>query len=211
MDHLHRITFEKRKAHCRVVNLRRAAFQQTMDRKKATINNRDARREELKPIIRIGRSRLSSERVDSLTSLQPTVNKRNRETTVERSKRKPKVLIGPLQETVEDFWHMIFQEKSNVIVMLCNFNEGKHEKCRQYYPKIKNGVEQYGAYRITIKDTKPDFMDTVKYQILEAEYSTYFFIYVYWNFLPIKYFRKTSSLGKVAAAESKAEKTDKET
>uniref|UniRef100_A0A0K0CX62 protein-tyrosine-phosphatase n=1 Tax=Angiostrongylus cantonensis TaxID=6313 RepID=A0A0K0CX62_ANGCA len=31
---------------------------------------------------------------------------------------------GPLQEYVGDFWHMVASEKSKVIVMLCNFNEG---------------------------------------------------------------------------------------
>ncbi|VDM65146.1 unnamed protein product [Strongylus vulgaris] len=31
---------------------------------------------------------------------------------------------GPLAETVEDFWHMVFTERSNVVVMLCNFVEG---------------------------------------------------------------------------------------
>ncbi|VDM71262.1 unnamed protein product [Strongylus vulgaris] len=31
---------------------------------------------------------------------------------------------GPLLECLDDFWHMITSEKSKVIVMLCNFNEG---------------------------------------------------------------------------------------
>ncbi|KAK6041819.1 Protein-tyrosine phosphatase, partial [Cooperia oncophora] len=45
---------------------------------------------------------------------------------------------GPIQETILDFWHMIFTEKGTVIVMLCAFKEGNNEKCALYHPKNKN-------------------------------------------------------------------------
>lgn len=31
---------------------------------------------------------------------------------------------GPLQETISDFWHMVFQRKVKVIVMLTELKEG---------------------------------------------------------------------------------------
>lgn len=39
----------------------------------------------------------------------------------------PKAMIatqGPLQETISDFWHMVFQRKVKVIVMLTELKEG---------------------------------------------------------------------------------------
>ncbi|KHJ86492.1 Protein-tyrosine phosphatase [Oesophagostomum dentatum] len=75
---------------------------------------------------------------------------------------------GPLLETLEDFWHMIFCERSTVLVQLCNFVEGKHEKCRQYFPKSKGASETYGAYKVTYKEAKPDPYDSVKHTVLEV-------------------------------------------
>ncbi|VDM52950.1 unnamed protein product [Angiostrongylus costaricensis] len=34
---------------------------------------------------------------------------------------------GPLTETLHDFWHMMFCEKSTVLVQLCDFVEGMYE------------------------------------------------------------------------------------
>ncbi|KAL6733770.1 hypothetical protein Aduo_004391 [Ancylostoma duodenale] len=76
---------------------------------------------------------------------------------------------GPLLETLEDFWHMIFCERSTVLVQLCNFVEGKHEKCRQYFPKSKGSTESFGPYKVTNKETKPDPYDSVKHTVLEVE------------------------------------------
>ncbi|PIO70477.1 Protein-tyrosine phosphatase [Teladorsagia circumcincta] len=49
---------------------------------------------------------------------------------------------GPLQETVEDFWHMVFTEKSNVVVMLC---------CLREVVKFDNS---FGKYPFPIQPTK---------------------------------------------------------
>ncbi|CAJ0606385.1 unnamed protein product [Cylicocyclus nassatus] len=78
---------------------------------------------------------------------------------------------GPLLETLEDFWHMIFWEKSTVLVQLCNNIEGKHEKCRQYFPKSKGSTESYGPYRVTNKGTKADPYEDVKQTVLEVKCS----------------------------------------
>ncbi|XGW09954.1 hypothetical protein V3C99_011885, partial [Haemonchus contortus] len=76
---------------------------------------------------------------------------------------------GPLLETLEDFWHMLFCERSTVIVQLCDFVEGKHEKCRQYFPKSKGQSESYGPYKVTYKDVKPEPFDSVKHNVLEVD------------------------------------------
>ena len=45
---------------------------------------------------------------------------------------------GPIKETIEDFWTMIDENNSNVIIMLCNEKENGNEKCSNYWSgKIK--------------------------------------------------------------------------
>jgi protein tyrosine phosphatase len=40
---------------------------------------------------------------------------------------------GPKPETVEDFWTMVSDYNSNVIVMLCKVTEGGRRKCENYW------------------------------------------------------------------------------
>ncbi|NXK36887.1 PTPRC phosphatase, partial [Piprites chloris] len=51
---------------------------------------------------------------------------------------------GPLQETISDFWQMVFQRKVKVIVMLTELKEGDQELCVQYWGEEKqtyDGIE----------------------------------------------------------------------
>jgi len=41
---------------------------------------------------------------------------------------------GPLENTVDDFWLMVFQQKSSAVVMLCNCIEMNRDKSWQYWP-----------------------------------------------------------------------------
>nr|XP_009668857.1 PREDICTED: receptor-type tyrosine-protein phosphatase epsilon [Struthio camelus australis] len=57
---------------------------------------------------------------------------------------------GPKQETVNDFWRMIWEQKSAVIVMLTNLKERKEDKCYQYWPD--QGCWTYGNIRVSVED-----------------------------------------------------------
>jgi len=41
---------------------------------------------------------------------------------------------GPLENTVDDFWLMIYQQNSSIVVMLCNCIEMNRDKSWQYWP-----------------------------------------------------------------------------
>ncbi|CAJ0948881.1 unnamed protein product, partial [Mesorhabditis belari] len=45
---------------------------------------------------------------------------------------------GPLDNTLIDFWHMIIQEETDSIIMLCNVIEKGLLKCAQYWPNDVN-------------------------------------------------------------------------
>uniref|UniRef100_A0A4W3JQZ6 Receptor-type tyrosine-protein phosphatase epsilon n=1 Tax=Callorhinchus milii TaxID=7868 RepID=A0A4W3JQZ6_CALMI len=57
---------------------------------------------------------------------------------------------GPKQETVSDFWRMIWEQKSSTIVMLTNLKEKKEEKCFKYWPD--QGLWSYGTIRVSVED-----------------------------------------------------------
>ncbi|XP_051530862.1 receptor-type tyrosine-protein phosphatase epsilon-like isoform X2 [Myxocyprinus asiaticus] len=57
---------------------------------------------------------------------------------------------GPKQETVADFWRMIWEQKSATIVMLTNLKERKENKCYQYWPE--QGCWTYGSVRVAVED-----------------------------------------------------------
>ncbi|XP_038599891.1 receptor-type tyrosine-protein phosphatase epsilon isoform X5 [Tachyglossus aculeatus] len=57
---------------------------------------------------------------------------------------------GPKQETVNDFWRMIWEQKSATVVMLTNLKERKEEKCFQYWPD--QGCWLYGNIRVSVED-----------------------------------------------------------
>ncbi|XP_048819270.1 receptor-type tyrosine-protein phosphatase T isoform X4 [Lagopus muta] len=59
---------------------------------------------------------------------------------------------GPMQETVKDFWRMIWQENSASVVMVTNLVEVGRVKCVRYWP---DDTEVYGDIKVTLIETEP--------------------------------------------------------
>ncbi|XP_066302281.1 receptor-type tyrosine-protein phosphatase N2-like isoform X3 [Branchiostoma lanceolatum] len=53
---------------------------------------------------------------------------------------------GPLESTVCDFWQMVWEQGSVVIVMLCSLQEAGSEQCCQYWPEEGNSL--YHIYEV---------------------------------------------------------------
>ncbi|NXE00162.1 PTPRT phosphatase, partial [Chaetorhynchus papuensis] len=62
------------------------------------------------------------------------------------------ILIWPMQETVKDFWRMIWQENSASVVMVTNLVEVGRVKCVRYWP---DDTEVYGDIKVTLIETEP--------------------------------------------------------
>ena len=40
-----------------------------------------------------------------------------------------------MKKTLVDFWRLVWQERSQVVVMVTNFKEESKSKCEQYWPQ----------------------------------------------------------------------------
>ncbi|XP_078252043.1 receptor-type tyrosine-protein phosphatase delta-like isoform X19 [Rhinoraja longicauda] len=58
---------------------------------------------------------------------------------------------GPLPETFGDFWRMIWEQRSAIVVMMTKLEERSRVKCDQYWPS--RGTETLGLIQVTLQDT----------------------------------------------------------
>ncbi|KAK7089616.1 receptor-type tyrosine-protein phosphatase O-like [Littorina saxatilis] len=57
---------------------------------------------------------------------------------------------GPMVSTIPDFWKMVWEHRSPVIVMLSDLTENGQPKVDEYLPSSLNSVVQYGEVRVNL-------------------------------------------------------------
>ena len=57
---------------------------------------------------------------------------------------------GPLAETAPQFWQMVLEQRSAVIIMLTRTHEKKMEKCAQYFPSTLHEEATYVALKTSV-------------------------------------------------------------
>ncbi|KAJ2087766.1 hypothetical protein IW140_004436 [Coemansia sp. RSA 1813] len=55
---------------------------------------------------------------------------------------------GPLRDTVYDFWKMVWEHRTKVIIMLTQEFEGGRSKCHHYWPNKVGETSMYGDLRV---------------------------------------------------------------
>ncbi|XP_068175146.1 receptor-type tyrosine-protein phosphatase C isoform X2 [Antennarius striatus] len=66
---------------------------------------------------------------------------------------------GPKEETVSDFWRMIWEQQSSIIVMVTRLEEGNRVKCVQYWPEEVKDTKNFEEFivKLTSEDHCPDY------------------------------------------------------
>ncbi|XP_051866872.1 receptor-type tyrosine-protein phosphatase C isoform X5 [Pristis pectinata] len=67
---------------------------------------------------------------------------------------------GPKEETADDFWKMVWEQKVTIVVMVTRCEEGKRPKCAQYWPTMAVKSMYFGDLSVRISEEKkcPDYV-----------------------------------------------------
>src|SRR4051812_16417485 len=57
---------------------------------------------------------------------------------------------GPLKETTEDFWLMVWEQRCPLIIMVTPLEEKGRKKCHKYWPEEGEELVVYGLFTISL-------------------------------------------------------------
>ncbi|XP_014603169.1 PREDICTED: receptor-type tyrosine-protein phosphatase F [Polistes canadensis] len=94
---------------------------------------------------------------------------------------------APLDTTVTDFWRMIWEQQSKVIIMLTDLVENGVEKCTEYIPpsEVTDCHRLYGDFQVTLKkrETKEKYAISTLH-LKNLENNTFREVYHIWYLWP---------------------------
>lgn len=96
---------------------------------------------------------------------------------------------APLSNTVVDFWRMIWEQNSRLVVMLTEYMENGVEKCYEYLPpsEISDNKRTFGDYQIILKKREQrDKYAVSSIQLINLATRTWREITHLWYFWPAK-------------------------
>ena len=68
---------------------------------------------------------------------------------------------GPLNETVEVFWRMLWEHNSTIVVMLTKLREMGRDKCAQYWPSERSARYQYFVVDPLAEYNMPQYLSLI--------------------------------------------------
>ncbi|KAG5319649.1 PTPRA phosphatase, partial [Pseudoatta argentina] len=95
---------------------------------------------------------------------------------------------APIESTVTDFWRMIWEQQSKVIIMLTDLVENEVEKCTEYIPpsEITDCHRLYGDFQVTLKkrETKEKYAISTLH-LKNLENNTFRKVFHIWYLWPV--------------------------
>ncbi|CAG9538764.1 unnamed protein product [Cercopithifilaria johnstoni] len=79
---------------------------------------------------------------------------------VPTAKRNYILTQGPLSTTSNDFWQMVWEQNSTLIIMLNKLVEKGLPKCHDYFPSLGSPVREFDSFNVVLKEEQ-DFDDYV--------------------------------------------------
>ncbi|VBB33790.1 unnamed protein product, partial [Acanthocheilonema viteae] len=88
------------------------------------------------------------------TSIETLIEQYEQIQAIKPSKAKAFIgmLPGPLPNTINDFWEMVWQERSGLIFMLCRYVEEQKVKCAEYLPTLQTRAIVHAGIRIELRE-----------------------------------------------------------
>ncbi|XP_078343622.1 receptor-type tyrosine-protein phosphatase epsilon-like isoform X2 [Oculina patagonica] len=82
---------------------------------------------------------------------------------------------GPMANTINDFWRMVWEQNCTVIVMITNIIERGRHKCAMYWPSRQAKSEVHGPLRVTYLDEEAFAHYTVRrFEVKPVDHSTHY-------------------------------------
>jgi protein tyrosine phosphatase len=76
-------------------------------------------------------------------------------------------LTGPLQTTISDFWCMVLESRSTLIVMVTALVEKGRQKCAKYWPPINETLEVNSNITLKMVSEETDTSNIIVYRQIE--------------------------------------------
>jgi len=73
---------------------------------------------------------------------------------------------GPTKNTIDDFWRMVWEQNSTIIVMLTKEIENTKPKCSRYWPEDDQS-EQHGQFQVTVENIETVGEVVIRTMLLE--------------------------------------------
>ncbi|XP_036141206.1 mucin-4 isoform X2 [Monomorium pharaonis] len=95
---------------------------------------------------------------------------------------------APIESTVTDFWRMIWEQQSKVIIMLTDLVENEVEKCTEYIPpsEVTDCHRLYGDFQVTLKKREAKEKYAIStLQLKNLENNTFREVFHIWYLWPV--------------------------